>query len=86
LLLLRHLKHQYHLQKRKLIGRLRSWTRPMNPTGVVSGGVVDLTRSRSELVVENMLLRQQLIVLQRQVKRPKLTWRERVAMVLLQDG
>lgn len=35
----------------------------MNPTGVVSGGVVDATRSREELILKNMLLRQQLIVL-----------------------
>jgi len=35
---------------------------------------VDLTRSKSEeLVLENALLRQQLIVLQRQTKRPALT-------------
>jgi putative transposase len=32
---------------------------------------------------ENALLRQQLIVLQRQTKRPKLTWRDRTVMVLL---
>jgi hypothetical protein len=31
---------------------------------------LDLTRSRAELVLENALLRQQLVVLQRQVKRP----------------
>ncbi|MFC1961407.1 hypothetical protein ACFLYO_11945, partial [Chloroflexota bacterium] len=58
-------------------------TRPMNPIGVVSGGVVDVTRSKEELILENMLLRQQVIVLQRQVKRPKLTWRERFTVVLL---
>jgi hypothetical protein len=38
---------------------------------------LDLTRSKSELVLENALPRQQLIVLQRQVKRPSLTWRDR---------
>jgi hypothetical protein len=42
-----------------------------------------MTRSRSELIRENMLLRQQLIVLQRQGKRPKLTWRERITLVFL---
>jgi hypothetical protein len=44
---------------------------------------MDLTRSRLELVLENMLLRQQLIVLKRQVKRPALTWRDRTLFVLL---
>jgi len=34
-------------------------------------------------MLENALLRQQLIVLQRQVKRPALTWRDRTVMVLL---
>jgi putative transposase len=45
--------------------------------------VTDLVRSRSELVLENALLRQQLIILRRQVKRPKLTWRDRMVFVLL---
>ena len=43
----------------------------------------DLTRTKSELVLENALLRQQLIVLERQVKRPTLTWRDRALFVLL---
>ena len=74
LLFFRHIKHKCHLQKTKLVKALRNWTQPIQPSGVVSGGVVDVARSRSELILENMLLRQQLIVLQRQVKRPKLTW------------
>jgi len=44
---------------------------------------MDLTRSKPELVLENMLLRQQLIVLKRHVKRPALTWRDRALFVLL---
>ncbi|MGD1992926.1 MAG: hypothetical protein PVI59_07010 [Anaerolineae bacterium] len=44
---------------------------------------LDLTRSKSELVIENALLRQQLAVLNRQVKRPKLTWRDRSIIVFL---
>jgi len=44
---------------------------------------LDLTRSKPELVLENALLRQQLIVLKRQIKRPKLTWRDRALFVLL---
>jgi hypothetical protein len=38
------------------------------------GTAADLIRSRSDLILENALLCQQLIVLERQVKRPKLTW------------
>ena len=44
---------------------------------------MDLTRSKPELMLENMLLRQQLIVLKRQVKRPALSWRDRTLFVLL---
>jgi hypothetical protein len=47
------------------------------------GTVADLKRSKPELIAENMFLRQQLIVLERQVKRPKLTQRDRQILVLL---
>jgi transposase InsO family protein len=50
---------------------------------LVLKAAVDLTRSKPELVLENMLLRQQLIVLKRQAKRPALTWRDRTLFVLL---
>jgi putative transposase len=54
--------------------RLRQWTRPDNSSDSLAVGMaLDLTRSKSELVLENALLRQQLIVLQRQGKRPSLT-------------
>ena len=47
------------------------------------GTLADLGRSNSELIAENALLRQQLIILQRQVKRPACTKMERVLLVLL---
>ena len=62
--------------------RLRRWTKPYNQS-LPLNVVLDLTRSKSELVLENALLRQQLIVLQRHVKRPVLTWRDRVLLVLM---
>lgn len=37
--------------------------------------LTDLTRTRAELLAENALLRQQLIILRRQVKRPACTRR-----------
>lgn len=83
LLLLRYVKQKCDLQRKNLVNRLRNWTRPIHPTWLLSGGVVDATSTRAELIAENMLLRHQLIVLQRQVKRPKLTWRERIMIVLL---
>ena len=42
--------------------RLRRWTKPYNHD-VVLNVAMDLTRSKSELVLENMLLHQQLIAL-----------------------
>jgi hypothetical protein len=62
--------------------RFRQWTKPIDDTLVLSTAL-DLTRSRLELILENALLRQQLIVLKRQTKRPKLTWRDRALFVLL---
>ena len=50
---------------------------------LVFSAIVDLTRPKAELVLENAFLRQQLIVLQRQKKRPTLTGRDRVMMVFL---
>jgi hypothetical protein len=47
------------------------------------GAITDLNRSRVDLLVENALLRQQLIVLRRQIKRPQLTNGDRIRLVLL---
>ena len=66
----------------KLIGRIKRWTKPVT-TGFVTGILSDSTRSRADLIAENALLRQQLIVLRRQVKRPLLTPGDRVRLVLL---
>ena len=48
---------------------LKHWAKPAT-ISLISGVLSDLTRSRSDLIVENALLRQQLIVLHRQVKHP----------------
>jgi hypothetical protein len=66
----------------RVINWSREWTKPDNH-GLGGGAVADATRRKSELMLENALLRQQLIVLERQVKRPQLSWRERGIMVLL---
>jgi hypothetical protein len=50
---------------------------------LIAGGIVDLNRNRTDLIIENALLRQQLIVLSRQVKRSQLTNNDRLRMVLL---
>jgi putative transposase len=43
----------------------------------------DLPRSKAELIAENALLRQQLIVLHRQIKKPRFTPSDRLWFVLL---
>jgi hypothetical protein len=52
-------------------------------TSLVAGTLADLVRSKPALVAENALLRQQLIILQRSVKRPRCTATDRVLLVLL---
>jgi putative transposase len=62
--------------------RLRSWTAPPSTSHTLAG-LRDLTRSKRQLVLENALLRQQLLVLNRSAKRPRLTRADRVRIVLL---
>jgi len=61
---------------------IKHWIKPAAPASV-SSLLSDITRSRSDLIIENALLRQQLIVLNRQVKRPQLTHADRFHLVLL---
>ncbi len=58
------------------------WTRPLT-SSLPLQTLADLGPSKSELVAENALLRQQLIILRRQVKRPACTKTDRVLLVLL---
>jgi transposase InsO family protein len=59
----------------------RQWTKPDNYS-LALNAVLDITRSKQELVLENALLRQQLSVLQRQIRRPKLSWCDRARIEL----
>ena len=45
------------------------WTKP-HSAPLLLGMIADLAKGKSELLIENALLRQQLIILRRQVKRP----------------
>ncbi len=60
---------------------LRSTQLPQS--SVALDAALDLIRSKSELLLENALLRQQLVILQRQVKKPHLTRRDRLSLLLL---
>jgi len=58
------------------------WARPLAMTHVTGTGT-DLVRSRAQLLAENALLRQQLLVLRRSVKRVAVTRADLALLVLL---
>jgi len=62
--------------------RIRHWIKPATAT-LICGLLSDLPRSGTDLLVENAYLRQQLIVLNRQIKRPQLTNPDRFRLVFL---
>jgi hypothetical protein len=62
-------------------GVVRRALAPAAEQGTVRGLVLDLTRSRRELLAENALLRHQLLVAARQVKRPKLRATDRLVLI-----
>ena len=66
----------------RLLQLIKDWVKPVTRS-LIAGTLADLTRSRTDLIVENALLRQQMIVLDRQVKRPQLTHLDRVQFILL---
>ena len=68
----------------RILNRVRTAIREATrPLPVFAGLVADITRSRTELLLENALLRQQLIVASRKVKRPIFKAHERGFVVLL---
>jgi putative transposase len=77
-----------HLQRLKdscldaLSSRFARWIKPLG-TSLPLATLTDLGRSKSKLIAENALLRQQLIILRRQVKRPTCTKTDRLLLVLL---
>jgi putative transposase len=62
--------------------RLLAFLKPATGTPV-GGALGDLARTKAELVAENACLRQQLVVLRRQVQRPALTPADRLRLLLL---
>jgi hypothetical protein len=62
--------------------RFVHWTKPLT-SSLPLGTLADLARSKAELLAENALLRQQLIILRRQVKRPACTKTDRMLLLLL---
>src|SRR4051794_36047561 len=67
----------------RVVARVFSrWCKPLAEVPLV-GTIADLARSRPQLIAENLLLRQQLIVLNRPGKRPHCTRADRVLVVVL---
>src|SRR6266480_6152594 len=62
--------------------RVLRWMKPMT-TSLVLGTLADLTKGKAELLAENALLRHQLIILRRQIKRPVYRKTDRLLLVLL---
>jgi len=62
--------------------RLARATKPTAPA-LIAATLADLRRSKPQLVAENALLRQQLLILRRSVKRPRCTSADRAVLVLL---
>jgi putative transposase len=65
-----------------LSSRFARWTKPLR-TSLPLATLTDLGKSKSQLIAENALLRHQLIILKRQVKRPPVTRADRILLVLL---
>ena len=62
--------------------RVAAAARPAGAT-LIAGALADVARNRSALLAENALLRHQLIIMRRGVKRPRCTPADRVLLVLL---
>src|SRR6266536_1832608 len=63
-----------------LNGLVRNLLQPAHGS-VVLASVTDLSRSKAVLIAENALLRQQLAILQRQIKHPRLTAADRLSLL-----
>ena len=61
---------------------LQRWMEPA-PLPLLPSILLDLSRSRSDLIAENGILRQQLILLNRQIKKPVISKSDRFLFVLL---
>ena len=80
--LVRWVKQAINTGMQALRQHIAASTKPMN-SSLVRGNLHDLVRTKPQLIAENALLRQQLIVLSRSVKRPCLTGSDRSLLVLL---
>jgi hypothetical protein len=76
------IKQRVCLSFHTLQKRFLCWVKPAT-TSLLLGTLADLAKGKSELIAENALLRQQLIILHRQIKRPVYQKTDRLLLVLL---
>ena len=76
------LRHRITLCFHALSDGIVCWMK-LRSTSLLLGMITDLAKGKSELLVENALLRQQLIILHRQVKRPACKKTDRFLLLLL---
>ena len=76
------IKQRVCLNLHALQERVLRWIKPLT-TSLVLETFADLTRGKAELLAENALLRHQLIILRRQIKRPVYQKTDRVLLVFL---
>ena len=76
------LRHRIALCFHALHDGIVRWMKPRS-TSLLFGTIADLAKGKSELMVENALLRQQLIILRRHVKRPACRKTDRFLLLLL---
>jgi putative transposase len=76
------MKQRIWLCLHKLQAYILRWLKP-STTSLALGTLAELTRDKAELLAENALVRQPLIILRRQVKRPVSRKRDRLLLVVL---
>jgi hypothetical protein len=80
--LLISLKRRFQQLFSRVQQRVLRWTRPTSRS-LFLGTLNDLARTKADLIAENALLRHQLLILRRQVKRPGCSWSDRLLLVVL---
>ncbi len=63
------IKQRVFFRFHSIQGHFSRWIKPLT-TSLLLGTFADITRGKSELLAENALLRYQLVILRRQIKRP----------------
>jgi putative transposase len=85
-MLIQRLIHLFGSTLLHVVEKIEAWVKAITKPAVYSlieATAADLIRSKCELIAENAFLRQQLIVLERQVKQPAFTPFDRSLLVLL---